>query len=129
MARALVVAAVVLGASACLEPALALDAGLGEAAPTRCSPLTCTGCCLGDTCLGGNADDACGYDGRACRSCSAATRCQSPGACISVPADAGTTETLQFQTLERPTDPYSGNPVIDPPKNRCVWVFGFPVCN
>lgn len=66
----------------CVEPyVMPADAGPVVMKPKGCSPLTCTGCCFGDQCVGGNADDACGYDGRQCAACAAGTRCEAPGAC------------------------------------------------
>ncbi|MBL8909485.1 MAG: hypothetical protein JNM17_02165 [Archangium sp.] len=126
MTRALFLFAAV-SLCACVEPSLPADAGFeADAGPQRCSPLNCTGCCLANTCLGGNTNEACGYDGRTCRACSATTACQPPGACISVPqdSDAGTV----FVLGDVPTDPFSGNPIIDPPR-RCAWVFGRQICN
>jgi len=118
---------------ACLEPSVGSDGGSAmDAGPFVCGPMTCTGCCQGNVCLGGNHDDACGYDGRACKVCPARTACENPGACISVPGsnDAGAVVTVQEPVdLDRPTDPFSGQPLTDPQRPRCVWVFGFPVCS
>lgn len=81
-----------------------------DAGPFVCGPTTCTGCCLGNQCLGGNLDEACGYDGRACRRCSAQSRCEAPGACFARPgsADAG---------VAKPTD-----------FSRCQIELGFVLC-
>ncbi|MFT3709805.1 MAG: hypothetical protein QM817_19420 [Archangium sp.] len=128
MRRALSI--ITLLASGCLEPALTQDAGVNDAGPVHCSPLTCTGCCRGDVCLGGNTDDACGYDGRSCKACAAQLTCKSPGACfLNETLDAGGEAVIPPAVLERPNDPFTGQPLIDPPRNRCVWVFGFPVCD
>jgi len=81
-------AAVLLLAAACLEPApylAAKGAADGGVTVAGCSPFTCPGCCDGDVCRGGNTDDACGYDGRACTACASTHRCETPGACYSVP--------------------------------------------
>jgi hypothetical protein len=77
-----------LGLAGCLEPAPYLEvpgSTEGKAKHAHCSPLSCTGCCAGDECLGGNADAACGYDGRACTACPTTHRCESPGACYPLP--------------------------------------------
>jgi hypothetical protein len=80
--------------TACLEPMLPLpedaqDAG-HDAGVFICSPRTCTGCCEGNRCLGGNLDEACGHTGRACQRCEASLRCETPGACFPRPGrDAG----------------------------------------
>lgn len=125
MTRGLLIGAVLLFAS-CLEPALPdADAGV-DAGPYVCSPLTCTGCCSGGVCLGGNLDDACGHSGRACRVCSATTACQVMGACISVAQDAGTE--VRMLGDAGLTNPFSGNP-LDPTRPRCVFVFGRQICN
>jgi hypothetical protein len=70
----------------CLEPLPVLDTGTtpGKAKLAGCSPLNCTGCCAGERCLGGNTDDACGYDGRGCNTCPNTHRCESPGACYPI---------------------------------------------
>jgi hypothetical protein len=117
--------------SACVGPTLQTAELTSDAGPYVCSPTTCTGCCSGNTCLGGNLDDACGYSGRECKTCPARTQCLSPGACISVASDAGEVEprsdggAAPFGGL---TDPLTGGPLM-PPDRKCVWVFGFPVCN
>lgn len=47
-----------------------------------CSPLTCTGCCSNNICRGGNENDGCGYDGRACSQCTGNSVCEAPGTCV-----------------------------------------------
>ena len=47
--------------------------------------MSCTGCCQNGVCMGGNSNDACGYDGRACSQCPATHRCEAPGACYPHP--------------------------------------------
>lgn len=122
---------VALGAllSSCVEPSLPMAGSAADAGPYVCSPTTCTGCCQGNTCLGGNFNDACGYSGRECRVCPGWTACQSPGACISVARDAGEPAPRDAgpPTFGGLTDPYSGGPLV-PPERKCLWVFGFPVC-
>ena len=81
-------AVALLGLAGCLEPVPYLD--LGGATPGRpkhghCTPMSCTGCCVGKECLGGNLDDACGYDGRPCTACPQTHRCEAPGACYPLP--------------------------------------------
>ncbi len=89
----LLVGMVVFGVG-CVEPALpAIESGSSvDAGPYVCSPLTCTGCCRDNRCFGGNLDDACGYDGRSCRTCESHLRCESPGACFPRPRDGGVSE-------------------------------------
>lgn len=85
------VAVVVL--SGCLEPAPLAEpdvlSAVADAGPYICSPLTCTGCCRDNVCLGGNHQTACGYSGRECKTCDNTTRCESPGACFALPNDGG----------------------------------------
>ncbi len=78
----------VLLLAGCLEPMpelVAKGAADGGVTLAGCSPFTCTGCCDGAVCRGGNADDGCGYDGRACTACLSTHRCEAPGACYPVP--------------------------------------------
>ena len=85
--KALTAVLLLLGA-ACLEPAPYLEvtgAADGGAPVYRCTPMTCTGCCDGDVCRGGNTNDACGYDGWACAVCPSTHHCEAPGACYSLP--------------------------------------------
>ncbi len=90
--RAVILAALLAGLGACLEPVPELKP---EGAPESlrlagCSPLTCTGCCDPDgVCQGGNTDGACGYDGRACSVCPATHRCETPGACYPFSLSSG----------------------------------------
>lgn len=82
---------VLVFASACLSPVPGLEVdGVvdGKAKLGRCGPMNCQGCCDGDMCLGGNFDDACGYDGRACVGCPSTHVCDGPGACYSRPMAA-----------------------------------------
>jgi len=46
----------------------------------RCTPTSCNGCCEGDACRTGTADDACGSSGFACAVCPAGQGCDG-GAC------------------------------------------------
>ena len=46
-----------------------LDSNLPDG--TICNSESCSGCCEGNHCLGGNADMACGVSGQSCRSCTA----------------------------------------------------------
>ncbi|MBK7859550.1 MAG: hypothetical protein IPJ65_13220 [Archangiaceae bacterium] len=79
----------------CLEPAAQLELdGTGNGGVVKhCSPLNCTGCCAGDVCLGGNTDEACGYDGRGCNTCPSTHRCEAPGACYPVPTMSSSSST------------------------------------
>lgn len=116
----------------CLEPRLPeLPVPEEEdAGPVACSPLTCTGCCAGTRCLGGNERTACGYGGRACAPCSAGTSCLSPGACIDDARDGG--------SFNGPPgdggpgggmllDPLTGQPLA-PPRRGCLFLFGRLIC-
>ena len=89
--------AVCLMLSGCVEPSvMPADAGPVVMKPKGCSPLTCTGCCFEGECVGGNADDACGYDGRQCEACGAGTRCEAPGACyVFDPPPASSTPSIE----------------------------------
>ncbi|MBL8955049.1 MAG: hypothetical protein JNK82_30010 [Myxococcaceae bacterium] len=101
-----------LGA-ACLEPAAYLEvhgAVDGGAPAYRCTPMTCTGCCDGDVCRGGNTDDACGYDGRACTACPTTHRCEAPGACYSLPMP----DTKPTSTSSTSSPPDGGDNVLPP---------------
>lgn len=120
MQRSLVVVLVVLG-HGCLEPALPMSDGTApvDAGPFVCSPLTCTGCCRANQCLGGNRDDACGYDGRACRTCEASLRCESPGACFLRPRDGG---------VDAPTRRSDAGAVNLEVLQRCQFLYGFVFC-
>jgi hypothetical protein len=48
-----------------------------------CTPYNCEGCCLGDVCLSGATDSACGYAGQQCSSCSGYFKCVDR-ACVDV---------------------------------------------
>jgi hypothetical protein len=112
--------------AACVEPSLpAVDAGV-DAGPVECSPTTCTGCCRDGVCLGGNEQDACGYDGFGCRACPSDTACVAPGTCVSKPRDAGTYMPRDGGT-SLPLDPFTGKP-INPDRGRCVFVFWRVIC-
>jgi hypothetical protein len=114
--------------AACVEPALPVEPDAGtDAGPFVCSPLTCTGCCRENVCLGGNEQDACGYDGRWCQGCPADTACVSPGACVSRPRDGGVV-TPRDGGGGLLIDPLTGKP-LEPPRQRCVWVFYRFVCS
>jgi hypothetical protein len=54
-------------ASACTA---APDGGGACQAPAICTPQSCNGCCVGDTCVSGTANDACGNSGFDCIDCS-----------------------------------------------------------
>lgn len=119
----------VVALASCLEPSLATDAGPDDAGATLCGPTTCTGCCLGNVCVGGNQDDACGYDGRTCRRCPTRAMCGAPGTCILAPVDAGAGPLdAGSASFNGPIDPFSGQPLM-PPERKCMWVFGIPFCN
>lgn len=122
---------VAASAGACLEPLpLPPDPGTGrDAGPVGCSPLTCTGCCSGDSCLGGNEGSACGYGGRACVVCGLGSSCLVPGACVSNPRDAGafTGSSRADAGSGLVFDPLTGRP-LDPPRQGCVFIFGRMVC-
>lgn len=47
----------------------------GGTPASTCSTLSCSGCCVGDTCMAGNTVDACGSGGVACGSCTTGMRC------------------------------------------------------
>lgn len=128
--RAALAIVAVCGLSACLEPALPrLDpeaTGVVDAGPFRCTPMTCTGCCRNNICRGGNEDEACGYDGRLCQECPSDAVCVAPGTCVGRPRDGGARGT--------PVNPDAGlsHPFKDepiPPLQRCIWVFGVPICS
>ncbi|MDX2012969.1 MAG: hypothetical protein SFW67_22435 [Myxococcaceae bacterium] len=113
--------------SACVEPALpppeapavtVMDGGVA------CSPRTCTGCCVDNRCVGGNQDEACGYDGRSCQRCGAGLRCEAPGACYPKPraADAG--------TAPPPASTDAGIPIDRQVQaGRCIFFSGVLFCN
>lgn len=130
MLRRLVPIALSALLTGCVEPALQMADTAVDAGPYVCSPMTCTGCCSGNVCLGGNFDDACGHSGRECKACPTQTACLSPGACISVARDGGDVSRGDggVATYGGLTDPFSGGPLM-PPDRKCVWVFGIPVCN
>jgi len=51
--------------------------------PQGCSPLNCSGCCAGNTCLPGNSSTACGIKGQQCTSCAAVGEaCNGLGQCV-----------------------------------------------
>jgi len=56
--------------------------------PGSCAD-TCSGCCDGETCLPGAADDACGADGAACTPCAGDAQCVG-GECQTGPYDCAT---------------------------------------
>jgi hypothetical protein len=89
--RAMLIAVLLAG---CVDPLPLQADGVVSGKPVmgHCTPQTCSGCCRDDVCLGGNFDEACGYDGRTCESCAAGFRCDVPGACYPerTPWDAGT---------------------------------------
>ncbi len=51
------------------------DAGGTCEALATCSPADCQGCCAGDVCLVGDADDACGSAGEVCAACGGGKSC------------------------------------------------------
>jgi len=106
--------------TACLEPSIVTVAPelSADAGPYVCSPLTCTGCCRDNQCLGGNHDSACGYDGRQCRVCEGEVRCEAPGACFQKPSDGG--------IPSRPLNPDAG--VNLEVLRRCQFLYGFVFC-
>jgi hypothetical protein len=114
----------------CVEPALpTLDPeamGAVDAGPYRCSPMNCTGCCRNNICRGGNEDEACGYDGRLCQECPSEAMCVAPGTCVGRPNDAGT-KPAPVNADAGLTNPFKDEPI--PPLQRCVWVFGVPICS
>jgi hypothetical protein len=116
---------VLLSLAGCVEPALpAPEAPEPAAAPVVCSPRTCTGCCVDNQCLGGNRDEACGYDGRTCQRCGAGLRCEAPGACFPKPraADAG--------TPAPPAGTDAGIPLDRTVQSgRCIFFSGVLFCN
>jgi hypothetical protein len=113
--------------ASCVEPVLAHDdAGEADAGAWRCSPLTCTGCCRDNQCLGGNAQAACGYDGRSCRECGTDTNCVSPGTCAGLPGDGGSTS--RGGSDGGLINPLTGGP-LQPPTQKCVFIYGFFVCS
>lgn len=67
-------------ADADASPADASDGGTDLVAPA-CGPLNCAGCCSGDVCRLGNANDACGLSGVACAVCESGKRCNAVGQC------------------------------------------------
>ena len=105
----------------CVEPSLVREAEqlVGDAGPYVCNPMTCTGCCRENVCLGGNHLDACGYDGRACRVCGEHLQCVSPGTCVAEPSDAG------YGRRVPPLDGGASEEPFMPPerRNQC-WFFG-----
>lgn len=115
--------------ASCVEPALPPSADAGAAAdagPYNCSPFTCTGCCSNNICRGGNEEEACGYDGRRCQACPSNTACLTPGTCVSIPSDAGSTG--GDESYGGLTDPFTGGPLM-PPTQKCTWVFGRRICS
>ncbi len=58
------------------EPGLRCDSGV-----CRCSPESCAGCCVGNACLSGNEDNACGAAGTLCTQCGVGSSCSS-GQCV-----------------------------------------------
>jgi hypothetical protein len=53
----------------------------GGPAVASCTPDNCQGCCREDKCIEGKDKDACGRNGAACQSCSAAQECTDEGQC------------------------------------------------
>jgi hypothetical protein len=47
----------------------------------ECNASNCSGCCAGNLCLGGSADDSCGSAGEQCLSCGDNGVCESSGQC------------------------------------------------
>lgn len=123
---------VAVGALGCVEPLpMPPEPGTSrDAGEVGCSPISCTGCCRGDVCLGGNEGAACGYGGRACVLCALGTSCLVPGTCVSDPRDAGTFSSTSGRVdagAGVAFDPLTGRP-IDPPRQGCVFIFGRLIC-
>lgn len=121
-------ALIALSFASCVEPTLEpLQDGGADGGAYQCTPITCTGCCQDNRCLGGNESGACGYDGRRCRACGEETSCVAPGTCASSPSDGGAL------TGDRPDaggliDPLTGRP-LEPPRQRCIFFFGTFICS
>jgi hypothetical protein len=57
-----------------------------EGPPPLCSPTTCpTGCCLGDQCIAGDQDTACGKGGLQCGNCVGQSQVCTGQACVTPP--------------------------------------------
>lgn len=56
-------------------------AGRDCLACAQCNPSGCDGCCAGGRCEGGDADDACGRAGAACKACTPPSTCRE-GRCL-----------------------------------------------
>ncbi len=63
-----------------------ITGGACEGPPPLCGPDTCpNGCCLGDTCLDGNIDTACGVGGKECLNCMGQNQVCTGQACVPPP--------------------------------------------
>lgn len=61
----------------------------GGGGAASCDPSSCTGCCDGTTCVGGDVTTACGTGGNACVDCGSGQRCVN-GACEPLKSNGGT---------------------------------------
>jgi hypothetical protein len=53
----------------CGQQGRSCDPAKRACSASQCDASNCPGCCVGDQCLMGNGDDACGQKGQACTSC------------------------------------------------------------
>lgn len=73
----------------CEAQGRACDLSLRSCGATRCDASNCSGCCVGDLCLPGNSQFACGANGGQCG------RCNTGEVCRITSAGGGTCETTQ----------------------------------
>ena len=60
----------------CAASGRACDASTRSCGATACDASTCDGCCVGDKCLPGDLQTACGTKGRACAPCASGQVCR-----------------------------------------------------
>jgi hypothetical protein len=107
----------VLAMTACVQPiAPEEEPAVVEAAPYRCSPETCIGCCVGDVCREGTTRLACGTGGQSCRACEEGVQCYS-----------GQCETLVVPPPRNTPSGTSGGS-YPPPRGGCFLSNGHEYC-
>ncbi len=94
-------------------------AGCSERTSARCSAGNCAGCCMGEVCVGGDKDDACGAGGGACSDCGASLKVCAAGQCAPRCA-SGCDGSADFAVADLATVDFA-TAELGPPPPR--WVF------